>query len=154
MALEEDWAYCTMCRSARQGVSTLHRASLRKVEWPDQPMQSLQVSEEPTIYTSINDAFDTILQYMNVSSQQCKRFYRNQPKGKCSNEDKNHIRRFHQPHYPIHYKRNPLQKSEDVHVEVVPGSYAVTAGRWGAERQHTHVVRIEPGQTVDLAFAI
>ena len=47
-----------------------------------------------------------------------------------------------------------LQKSEDVHVEVVPGSYAVTAGRWGAEREHTHVVRIEPGQTVDLTFAI
>ena len=37
-----------------------------------------------------------------------QRYYRNQPKGKCSHEDKSHIRRFHQPHYPIHYKRNPV----------------------------------------------
>ena len=39
-------------------------------------------------------------------------------------------------------------------VEVAPGSYAVTAGRWGAHREHTHIVRLEPGQSVDLAFAV
>ena len=47
-----------------------------------------------------------------------------------------------------------LQRMEDVQVEVAPGSYAVSAGRYGAPRQHTHIVRLEPGQTVDLGFSL
>ena len=43
---------------------------------------------------------------------------------------------------------------EDVQVEVAPGSYAVSAGRYGAPRKHTHIVRLEPGQTVDLGFSV
>lgn len=45
-----------------------------------------------------------------------------------------------------------LQKSEDVHVELTPGTYAVTAGQWGAPRHHTQVVRLDPGQTVNMTF--
>ena len=48
--------------------------------------------------------------------------------------------------------RLQLQKSEDVHVELAPGTYAVTAGQWGAPRGHTQVVRLDPGQTVDMTF--
>ncbi len=47
-----------------------------------------------------------------------------------------------------------LQKPEDVRVEMAPGTYAITAGRWGAERDHTHVVHVTPGQSIDLTFGV
>ncbi len=47
-----------------------------------------------------------------------------------------------------------LQKPEDVKVELAPGTYAITAGRWGAKRDHTHVVHVSPGQTIDLTFGV
>ena len=34
-----------------------------------------------------------------------------------------------------------------------PKEISVTADRWTAGREHTHAVRLEPGERVDLAFA-
>ncbi|XP_032238878.2 A-kinase-interacting protein 1 [Nematostella vectensis] len=150
----DDWVSCTMCRSGRQSVMTLNRAAQRRISWPDPSMQPFQHSEEPRVHTTIDDAFDTVLQYMNVTTRQCRRYYRCRTPDQCNLSDIDHIRRFHKPGYSSRPHRNPLQKSEEVHVEVAPGSYAVTAGRWGAQRDHTHIVRVEPGQTVDMMFAV
>ena len=44
--------------------------------------------------------------------------------------------------------------AEDVHMVVQPGTYAVTAGEWGTQQQQTHMVHVEPGQTVNLDFVM
>ncbi|XP_074614834.1 A-kinase-interacting protein 1-like isoform X1 [Acropora palmata] len=151
---DDSWLHCTLCRSGRQGVSTLNKALLRNVEWPAQGNTSLHSMEEPKVHTSIEDAFDTVLQYMNVTSRQCKRYFNCRMKEERSSQDDHHCNRFHQPEYNLVPRGHPLQRMEDVQVEVAPGSYAVSAGRYGAPRQHTHIVRLEPGQTVDLGFSV
>lgn len=47
-----------------------------------------------------------------------------------------------------------LESAEDIHMVVHPGTYAVTAGEWGTKRQQTHVVHVEPGQSVNLDFVM
>ena len=42
---DKSWLHCTLCRSGRQGVSTLNKALLRKVEWPSQTNTSFQSSQ-------------------------------------------------------------------------------------------------------------
>lgn len=42
---DESWLHCTLCRSGRQGVSTLNKALLRKVEWPSQTNTLFQSSQ-------------------------------------------------------------------------------------------------------------
>lgn len=42
---EDSWLHCTLCRSGRQGVSTLNKALLRQVEWPAQGNTSLHSME-------------------------------------------------------------------------------------------------------------
>ena len=53
-----------------------------------------------------------------------------------------------------YFKIFQLQRTEDVHVLVQPGNYAVTTGSWGSQQQQTHVVHVEDGQTVDLDLVI
>ena len=47
-----------------------------------------------------------------------------------------------------------LQRSEDVHIMVAPGTYAVTAGQWGKAQEQTHVVHVNHGNTVELDFVL
>ena len=47
-----------------------------------------------------------------------------------------------------------LQTAEDVHLVVHPGTYAVTAGEWGTSQQQTHMVSVQPGQTINLDFVM
>ena len=47
-----------------------------------------------------------------------------------------------------------LQRSEDVHLVVHPGTYAVTTGEWGTMQQQTHVVKVDAGQSVNLDFVL
>ncbi|XP_028412386.1 uncharacterized protein LOC114535206 [Dendronephthya gigantea] len=141
---------CVLCRSGRQSTATLARARMRKIDWPATTEGSINADQDPQIHTRIDDAFSSVLQYMSVTSRQCRRYF------KCSplhdDHDEEHIKRFHHSKYTSVTYGNPLQKSEDVHVELTPGTYAVTAGQWGAPRNHTQVVRLDPGQTVDMTF--
>ena len=47
-----------------------------------------------------------------------------------------------------------LQRTEDVHIMVAPGTYAVTAGQWGKAQEQTHVVHVNQGSTVELDFVL
>ncbi|PIK51985.1 putative A-kinase-interacting protein 1 [Apostichopus japonicus] len=143
---------CTLCRSGRQGVSVLQRAQRRKVEWPEKPDQLRSPVEENLPYTTIDEAFESMLQYMSTSSRQCKRFFVSSPPHTHNSCDKNHCSRFHSPQYPYRPQRHPLQQSENMNILVTPGTYAVTAGAWGRDSQQTHVVRLDPGQSVNLDF--
>ena len=146
-----DWQTCTLCRSGRLSLSTLQKASRRSVEWPTAPSQPPSCLE-PTTSTTINDAFDSVLQYMNVTTRQCKRYHRSHMKPATSENDVLHSKRFHAERPPPVVQGNPLQRPEDIHVEVAPGTYAVSAGSWGANREHTHIVNIADGQTVEMTF--
>ena len=47
-----------------------------------------------------------------------------------------------------------LQTTEDVHLRVKPGTYAVTAGECGTNERQTHIVRVGHGQTVNMDFIV
>jgi len=54
----------------------------------------------------------------------------------------------------VYYACMQLETAEDVHVLVHPGTYAVTTGEWGTERQQTHVVHVSSGQSVNVDFVM
>ncbi|XP_071792700.1 A-kinase-interacting protein 1-like [Asterias amurensis] len=150
----EDWMSCTLCRTGRQGLDVLQRAQQRKVEWPQQPHHEKSPIQDPMKFTTIDDAFSSILQYMSTTTRQCRRYYRSAPPAQHNPLDKQHTKRFHTPQYTEVHKKHPLLRSEDVHVMVAPGTYAVTAGAWGTSQQQTHVVHVNQGQSVDLDFVL
>lgn len=47
-----------------------------------------------------------------------------------------------------------LSRPAAVHVDAAPGTYSVTAARWGGHKETTHVVHIEPGQAVSLTLSL
>lgn len=142
-----------MNRAVTVGQNVYQRAASRKVEWPEKPDYEKPI-QDSTEYTSVDDAFSTILQFMSQTSRQCKRYYDTNKKPVPNNCDSQHCRRFHNPDYGAIYHKNPLQRTEDVHVVVQPGTYAVTAGSWGQGQQQKHVVHINSGQSVDLDFCL
>ncbi|XP_072032613.1 A-kinase-interacting protein 1-like isoform X2 [Amphiura filiformis] len=153
----EPWMACTLCRSGRQGIEVLQRAQRRQVEWPQQSqLENTQRGshQDPATYTSIDDAFSTVLQYMSSTTRQCKRFYKTNPVSRQNRCDSQHCRRFHNPQYTEVQQKHPLQRTEDVHIMVAPGTYAVTAGEWGKAQEQTHVVHVNQGSTVELDFVL
>ncbi|XP_013417059.1 A-kinase-interacting protein 1 [Lingula anatina] len=149
---EEDWVHCTLCRAERQGQAVFHKAKQRRIDWPRTKQYSTPPVQDPLVYTSIDDAFSSVLQYMTTTSRQCRRYYSGCSQTNKNHQDQDHCRRFHTPKYTMVQRRNPLQSAEDVHVVVHPGSYAVTAGAWGSPRQQTHIVNVDRGQSVNLDF--
>ena len=73
-----------------------------------------------------------------------------------------HYDRYHSQRHvrPSSCHGNPLQSTtaagSDIRVQVAPGTYAVTAGRWGQEgrRIDTHVVDLDKDQCVQITFAM
>ncbi|XP_030844309.1 A-kinase-interacting protein 1-like [Strongylocentrotus purpuratus] len=152
----EDWMSCTLCRANHQGQQVLERARRREVTWPEPREQGTPPVQDALTYTTINEAFGSILQYMTSSSRQCRRYYSSIPASTHNALDKRHCGRFHAPRYTEPRKTtHPLQKTEDVHIQVQPGTYAVTAGGWGRGKgQQTHVVHVNQGQSVNLDFTM
>lgn len=54
----------------------------------------------------------------------------------------------------LYYVSLQLSRPAAVHVDAAPGTYSVTAARWGGHKETTHVVRIEPGQAVNLTLSL
>ncbi|RDD40689.1 hypothetical protein TrispH2_007297, partial [Trichoplax sp. H2] len=141
-----------LSRAMNLGQLTLKRAQERKIDWTKKSTNSYNPVEEPVIYTNIEDAFASVMHFMTMTSRQCRRYFSSNKL--TSDYDSSHCCKFHKPKYTEKLRRNPLQTDENVRVDVPPGTYAVTAGRWGGEKDHTHVVHVEPGQSVDLTFAV
>ncbi|CAH1799661.1 unnamed protein product, partial [Owenia fusiformis] len=151
----EDRLMCTLCRVQQQSSDVLKRARHRQITWPKPKQYTTQSPiQDPTVFTTIDDAFSSVLQYMTTTTRQCKRYYKSSPESSKSPGDHTHCNRFHTPEYTALQQRNPLQNSEDVNVIVHPGTYAVTAGSWGTPRQQTHVVRVDQGESVNLDFML
>lgn len=148
------WAFNTLNRAVKTGQNVYERALSRKIQWPSPKKYEQSPVQDDMVYTSIDDAFGTVMQFMSQTTRQCNRYYGTNP-GSINKEcDKQHCNRFHTPKYTAVQHKNPLQRSEDVHIVVQPGNYAVTAGDWGTQQQQTHVVRLDQGQTVDLDFCV
>ncbi|KAK3608925.1 hypothetical protein CHS0354_002564 [Potamilus streckersoni] len=150
------WAVNTLDRATKLGQNVYERALSRKIEWPKPLSEQKKCShfEDPMVYTSIDDAFATVLQCMSQTTRQCKRYYGSHDKNLESTHDQLHCRRFHTPHYTAVQRKNPLLHAEDVHIVVSPGTYAVTTGVWGKTDQQTHVVHVNEGQTANLDFVL
>ena len=161
---------CTLCRSQRTAVLTLDRARRREVDvhsvawWPKTGTSRWSDTDcpltDPVIMTGLDDAFASIGQLMSTASRQCGRYLGSHPEVRKENTgfDSDHFHRYHQSPPRFQRERNPLSQSsgENVRVEVLPGTYAVTAGRWGKRdsRQHTHIVHLDPQQSVQLSFTV
>lgn len=146
---------CTLCRSRKLGTDVLRKATERKMEWPQNNLlASDNPVQDPMTYTSIDDAFSTIMQCLSTTSRQCKRYYKSCSPQSLDTCDENHCRRFHTTQYTNIQHRNPLETAEDVHLLVQPGTYAVSAGAWGTQHQQTHVVHADNGQSVNFNFVM
>ncbi|XP_071137507.1 A-kinase-interacting protein 1-like [Mytilus edulis] len=147
------WAQNALHRAVTVGQNVYLRAASRKVNWPEYKPRGHRPIEESDSYTSIDDAFSTIVQFMSHTSRQCKKYY-DTNKTNRDHCDSQHCRRFHNPGYSEIQNSSPLQRTEDVHVVVQPGTYSVTAGCWGQGQQRKHVVHVDKGQSVDLDFCL
>ncbi|PWA24498.1 hypothetical protein CCH79_00011815 [Gambusia affinis] len=157
-------------RSSRLGLEVLERASRRDADLTgirasQTSATSYQDATEGT-QSELRDAFANIATFMGETSHHCKRFYESGSSGELSAAERKHVSRFHTRPGPgqttsTQPRRKPVrprddqnrfpQRDEDFHIEVSPGSYSVSASFPDSQPQ-THLVRIQPGESVVLTF--
>ncbi|XP_019626685.1 PREDICTED: uncharacterized protein LOC109471770 isoform X2 [Branchiostoma belcheri] len=70
---EDQWMSCTLCRTARRGNTTLQRALQRRIDWPQPKLPAAgSPIQDPLHFTTIDDAFSSVLQYMTTTTRQCR----------------------------------------------------------------------------------
>ncbi|KAM4733746.1 A-kinase-interacting protein 1 isoform 1-T2 [Anableps anableps] len=160
------WLDSSLRRSGRLGLEVLERASRRSADWT-----STAASQTPTTshgpahvaamrtHSELHDAFATIAEFMAQTSYRCKKFYQSDSCTEPSDAEMTHMSRFHsQPEawwttsaLPRH---GPVSATgENFHIEVSPGTYAVTASLSDSQRQ-TQLVSIKPGESIELTFKL
>ncbi|XP_064398002.1 uncharacterized protein LOC135344677 [Halichondria panicea] len=152
---ERNWLHCTLCRSGREGASTLQRAHLRNVTWPEPNTSLAAPIQGPVVYTSLDDAFASMMQLMSISTRKCSRYHNShKSEHRSQSQAVKHRLKYHSPRPVDPTLSNPLSKTPSVHVNTVPGTYAITASRWGGNSSTTHVIRVDPEQSVSLTFDV
>ncbi|XP_071761051.1 A-kinase-interacting protein 1 [Centroberyx gerrardi] len=160
------WLESSLRRSAVLGLEVLERASRRSVDWTctgasQTPTTSEEDAQQPVqrSHTNLDDAFETIAEFMAQTTYQCKKFYES---GRCSepsDPERTHVSRFHtQPAAGTTTPALPTRKhgrvsavDEDFYIEVSPGTYAITAGMPDSQQQ-TQTVSISAGESINLTF--
>uniref|UniRef100_A0A8C7TKS5 A kinase (PRKA) interacting protein 1 n=1 Tax=Oncorhynchus mykiss TaxID=8022 RepID=A0A8C7TKS5_ONCMY len=155
----------SLSRSARLGLEVLERASRRSVDWtspsPNTTPTDRNAGSEVlgnSAHTSLDDAFETIAEFMAQTTYQCKNFYtsENEPMEK----ERTHVCRYHSqshqcPGTSLQIRKHKVNKNipfeMDFHIEVSPGTYAITAGMQDSQQQ-TRLVRINAGESMNLTF--
>ncbi|XP_078077398.1 A-kinase-interacting protein 1 isoform X3 [Mustelus asterias] len=147
-------------RSSQLGREVLERAQKRRVHWSmddlscreREPEEScVQKDEGKAEWTDINEAFASVLQCMAHVTRQCKHYYKSVPLCERDKLEENHIRRYHMGPSTT---RAPVKGIDELHIQVAPGSYAVTAKSRVSEREQIRVIHLGPDQTVDLTFNV
>ncbi|KAF7658218.1 hypothetical protein LDENG_00015760 [Lucifuga dentata] len=150
-------------RSASLGLEVLERASRRRVDWTNVSQTSLATDQHTQklkrIRTNLDDAFDTIAEFMAQTTYQCKKFYESDSCTEPSNNERSHVCRFHSrpetsrsaPPSSKRVKASYNKSGEDFYIEVSPGTYAVTASVPESPQQ-TRLVNINAGESVNLTF--
>nr|XP_015193979.1 PREDICTED: A-kinase-interacting protein 1 isoform X2 [Lepisosteus oculatus] len=163
------WLESSLDRSTRLGREVLARAQRRHIEWPrlrpsrqlrlkeDSPSGKEEAGEEEQRHTKLDDAFETIMEFMAHTTHQCKYFYRSVSAAESSQTEVNHVHRYHAQRNSASKARDSSRQeqrsSEDFHIEVAPGTYAITAGAQDTEKQ-TRLVQIGAGESVNLTFTL
>ncbi|XP_014876833.1 A-kinase-interacting protein 1 [Poecilia latipinna] len=161
------WLEFSLRRSSRLGLEVLERASRRNVDWTSiRASQTSATSDQgatENTQSELRDAFANIKSFMAQTSHHCQKFY---DSGSCrehSAVEKEHISKFHtrprpgqststQPRRKPRFPQNPvLARDEDFYIEVSPGMYSVSASVPDSQPQ-THLVSIQPGESVVLTF--
>ncbi|XP_059190557.1 A-kinase-interacting protein 1 [Centropristis striata] len=169
------WLDSSLRRSASLGLEVLQRASRRSVDWTSsgasQTPEDHQDYQTPTRTDEdyqtpnkgpprdLDQVFETIVVFMTQMSLQCQRFYESGSCGDPSDSERTHVSRFHSSRTtgggkPARCSRNHAGVSaaaEDFHIEVSPGTYAVTASA-SPSTQQTQLVSVTAGQSVQLTF--
>ncbi|KAM6134267.1 A-kinase-interacting protein 1 [Phoenicopterus ruber ruber] len=121
----------------------------------------------------LNAAFASIVNLMNQATKECEKYYSFMAACKCKEHEIKHICRYHgrqagerelesseerteasvAPSRAQTCQQRTKQASEDIYIEVSPGTYSVTATSEDMVQQ-THVVDVSAGQTVDLTFVL
>ncbi|XP_071271612.1 A-kinase-interacting protein 1 [Salvelinus alpinus] len=150
-------------RSARLGLEVLERASRRSVDWTSvspspntTPTDGSAGSEVlgNSAHTSMDDAFETIVEFMAQTTYQCKNFYTSETE--LMENERTHVCRFHSQSHQctgtsLQIRKHARSSPEDFHIEVSPGTYAITAGTQDSQQQ-TRLVRINAGESMNLTF--
>ncbi|MEE6498693.1 hypothetical protein FKM82_003209 [Ascaphus truei] len=170
------WMQRSLKQTAKLGLNVLERAKRREVDWSSlcsgggqihREQQSMENPEqEEGDHVSLEEAFATMANFMLQTTEQCEKYHSCLPASKMSPHEVEHTCKFHckksmQTLLNRGSKRGvatghlqPASKqrtSQDVRIEVAPGTYSISAGSCHSQRQ-THVVNITPGQSVDLTF--
>ncbi|XP_041692558.1 A-kinase-interacting protein 1 [Coregonus clupeaformis] len=151
-------------RSARLGLEVLERASRRRVDWSSSVSPSPNTTSTDgnagnevlgnSAHTSLDDAFETIAEFMAQTTNQCKNFYT--PETEPMENERTHVCKYHsqshqRPGTTLQIRKHARSSPEDFHIEVSPGTYAITAGMQDSQQQ-TRLVRINAGESMNLTF--
>uniref|UniRef100_A0A4W5QUC7 A kinase (PRKA) interacting protein 1 n=1 Tax=Hucho hucho TaxID=62062 RepID=A0A4W5QUC7_9TELE len=154
----------SLLRSARLGLEVLERASRRSVDWSGaNPYPSTTSKDDnagsdevqgDSAHTSLDDAFETIAEFMAQTTYQCKNFYMSETEP--MENERTHVCRYHsqshqRPGTSLQTRKHAQSSPEDFHIEVSPGTYKITAGTQDSQQQ-TRVVRINAGESMNLTF--
>ncbi|KAM5137772.1 A-kinase-interacting protein 1 isoform 2-T3 [Mantella aurantiaca] len=124
-------------------------------------------SEDDGSPVTLEESFTTMSNFMRHTTEQCKAYHGSIPPAGISEQEKQHIGRFHHRRSPRAAQRPESRLSSppapqpgmkrrdprDVHIEVAPGTYCISAGSPDSQAQ-TRMVNITPGQSVDLTFHV
>ncbi|XP_045195793.2 uncharacterized protein LOC123551140 [Mercenaria mercenaria] len=127
----DGWSYNTLHRTTVVAQRTYERARSRNVEWPKQkpPCMPVQDVEEPFVYTSLDEAFSTILQFMSQTTKQCKKYYKSNPPSNTQEVEQRHCNRFHASRNTTQCRKpmtSSVHRQTDQHVsrpEYIPSQY-------------------------------
>ncbi|XP_029614119.1 A-kinase-interacting protein 1 [Salmo trutta] len=149
-------------RSARIGLEVLERASRRSVDWSVSPSPNTTPTDGNarsevlgnSAHTSLDDAFETIAEFMAQTTYQCKNFYMTETEP--MENERTHVCRYHSqshqcPGTSLQIRKHARSSPEEFHIEVSPGTYAITAGTQDSQQQ-TRLVRINAGESMNLTF--
>ncbi|KAJ7998160.1 hypothetical protein DPEC_G00219710 [Dallia pectoralis] len=165
MASQAGQLESSLRRSAKLGLEVLERACRRSVDWSsvspssatpsDGNTRSEKECQDDSSHTHLDDAFETIAEFMAQTTYQCKNFYLSETEPRLNERD--HVCRYHAKS-PQHSETSPLQdrkharsSPEDFHIEVSPGTYVITAGSEDSQQQ-SRLVHIKAGESRNLTF--
>ncbi|XP_050753747.1 A-kinase-interacting protein 1 [Gymnogyps californianus] len=157
-------------RTAGLARDVLERARRRR----RRPAGRLPASAPEEDSERLSAAFASIVNLMNQATKECEKYYSFMAACRCKEHEIKHICRYHgrqagerelesskeerievsvAPSQAQICQQRTRQASEDIYIEVSPGTYSVTATSEDMVQQ-THVVDVNAGQSVDLTFVL
>ncbi|XP_075019222.1 A-kinase-interacting protein 1 [Calonectris borealis] len=157
-------------RTAGLARAVLERARQRR----RRPAGRLPASAPEEDSERLSAAFASIVNLMNQATKECEKYYSFMAACRCKEHEIKHICRYHgrqaggrelesseeertedfvAPSQAQTFQQRTRQASEDIYIEVSPGTYSVTATSVDMVQQ-THVVDVNAGQSVDLTFVL